>query len=239
MVYQANASPHQTWTHGSTQATYKRFDLPYPLNATYVGFWMLTGIGLLDDVANNPNPLFVYSGVAVDLASQLTPNPGAGFHLATAVSKVARDNQVDPSSVLGGILSTGPVSDAFKSQFEASCFAFQRLIKSNPQRLRIRIFVGDAIAFCMGLRQLREPGYTATCYTQPGSLKPLVLASRDQGSTSSKLALLSIRSVYSICYPTSLMHLTAPLPCCIPRHELKGLQARGICWSTFCVAKSQ
>jgi hypothetical protein len=72
----------------------------------------------------------------------------------------------------------------FSAQFEASCASFKRLAKSNPRRLRIRFFSGDAIAFCMGLRQLREPEFVANCYLRPGSTIPLVLDGEDQPSTS-------------------------------------------------------
>ena len=93
------------------------------------------------------------------------------------------------SRLLGGekrnnINDLKAVNRAFSAQFEASCASFKRLAESNPSRLRIRFFSGDAIAFCMGLRQLREPEFVPNCYLRPGSTIPLVVDGEDQPSTS-------------------------------------------------------
>src|SRR5271170_60508 len=131
-----------------------------------------------DDSGGNSkscNPLFVYSrpggmGFAVDISS----NPQAGFHLVTSVAKLSPQYELDPRKHSHDRTAHNDMS-AFILQFGASCASFKRLVNSNPRRLRIRVFAGDAIAFCMALKQHREPGYIANCYTRPGSVKPLVL----------------------------------------------------------------
>jgi len=139
------------------------------------GFW--AAIGRHHGFGSNCNPLFAYSGVAgTRFAVDKDSNPVAGFHLAATYAEIVRDYEFNPTSERNSRPpSEFPANPSFRVQFKASCDSFKRLFNSDPQRLQIRVFLGDAISFCMGLRQLREPGYIANCYSRPGSVRPLVL----------------------------------------------------------------
>ena len=141
-------------------------------------FWYLGANGCRGVDATICNPLFAYSKVAGSrFAVDKDTRPQAGFHLLTAYARVISQYELNPDRVAPSKdpMTTLPTFNAFCLQFDAWCDSFKRLVNSNVQRLRIRIFAGDAIAFCMGLRQLRQPGYVANCYTRPGSIRTLVL----------------------------------------------------------------
>ena len=152
-------------------------DAKDPLTQTYKQFWSSGPRGNSGTNRNICNPLFAYTRLAgARFAVDKDSNPLAGFHIVTAFANVDRQYLLYPMN--------GPDSrndlrqlaiNAFRLQFDASCDSFKRLVKSAPRRLRIRVFAGDEIAFCMGLRQLRDPKYTANCYSRPGSTMALVL----------------------------------------------------------------
>ena len=148
-----------------------------------VGFWNVGDYDYITASDYSCNPLFAYSDIGgTRFGVHEDSHCERGFHLATIVANLSPNYKLDPRmgapchDIVDDVVA---MTNAITMQFQASCSAFTRLVNSDPRRLRLRFFAGDAIAFCMGLRQLREPGYIANCYTRPGSTKPLVLDGED------------------------------------------------------------
>lgn len=135
-----------------------------PLQSARESFWIMGGVGV---ELINPglkgitkcNPLFAYSDIGgARFAVHRDSNPYGGFHPASAFAKLPRNyNRFHPRA--HGQNDDGSTNYGVRAlignqllQLENSCESFQRLVKSNPERLRIRVFTGDAISFCMGLR---------------------------------------------------------------------------------------
>jgi hypothetical protein len=124
------------------------------------------------------NPLIVYSSTGDDrLAIHHRINPLAGFHLATAIIELTPDSPFytphdgTPRSEEKAIDNTLFVA---KMQFSAWCSSFQKLsleTNKNPDRLTIRFFVGDAIAFCSGLSNAN----LKLSYSRPWTARPFRL----------------------------------------------------------------
>lgn len=131
------------------------------------------------------NPLFTLSDTSGSgFAVHHDTSPFAGFHLATSVSKLTPDSLYYP-----GHGDCGTLKDAVnfaEMQWDSWCMAFVNTLHSSTHKdaLRIRFFVGDAIALCMALHELRVPVDIAICYSRPGSARPLKLNGNDYLSNS-------------------------------------------------------
>jgi MYND finger len=127
-----------------------------------------------------PNPLFAYSRSGSRFAVDPDSNPLAGFPLTPAVAKLAPDSPFYLRGEQGsGTLEAATTSS--KLQFQAWCNSFRTLRQENrSHRLVIRFFVGDAIAFCLGLHGLRTPEIAPNCYSRPGTTKMLRLDDDDE-----------------------------------------------------------
>jgi hypothetical protein len=121
------------------------------------------------------NPLFVYSSAAGDrFAVHYGTNPLAGFHLATALTDIVPESRFYQKQE--GRSDVDKVVAAAKMQFAAWCNAFRNVAKESQNRLRIQLFVGDAVALCFGLNQLRTGSDdTINYYSRPWSNVPLNL----------------------------------------------------------------
>jgi hypothetical protein len=126
-----------------------------------------------------PNPLFAYSNSRSRFAVDPDSNPLAGFPLTPAVAKLASDSPFYLRELQGsGTLELATTSA--KLQFQAWCNSFRTLQRNDhSRRLVIRFFVGDAIAFCLGLQGLRTPECAANCYSRPGTPRMLRLDDDD------------------------------------------------------------
>ena len=126
------------------------------------------------------NPLFVFSSFANDkFAIHWSTNPLCGFHLAPSITELAHESylyhwnndfgRIDGERAFESALITA------QRQFAAWCKAFQNLarkvINGNSQGggLRIRIFVGDAVEFCLALAR------PVNSYSRPYTVHPLRL----------------------------------------------------------------
>ena len=143
------------------------------------------------------NQLFAYSGISGSRFSiDKNTSPLAGFHVCSALYPVSRElsssqDTQDRNSVLDSIVT------AARNQWKSWCDAFRHRvveeIRSNGRGLRIRFYIGDAVAFCLGLHlrlynllgQLTElpeasrPIETVNCYSRPGTTQPLRLDGED------------------------------------------------------------
>ena len=125
------------------------------------------------------NPLAVFSAGAGDkFAIHYRTNPLAAFHLAAAVTEVSSDTQFPVPTEK----SKHKVLIAAKLEFTAWCTAFQKIVatstesKSKLGRLRIRFFVGDAVNYCLAMKQLRTNHTDEfNAYSRPWSTSPLRL----------------------------------------------------------------
>ena len=125
------------------------------------------------------NPLFIYSYASGDRFSvHYATNPLAPFHLGTGLTKLAPGSpfyqDLEAGTTLDNVVTTA------KLQFREWCKAFQGFTSKFGQ-LRIRVFVGDAIAFCFGLNKLRAPEHVTSLnyYSRPWSQLPVALDSDD------------------------------------------------------------
>lgn len=127
------------------------------------------------------NPLAIYSSTAGDrFAIHYRTNPLAGFHLASAITRIASgpdaykrpENSRNVKDIVFAIA---------KAQFQAWCRSFQKLAqkaraaKSKNGCLRIRFHIGDAVNFCIGYHKQRfcASGESLNIYSRPWSVQPL------------------------------------------------------------------
>lgn len=127
-----------------------------------------------------PNPLFASSGSGSLFAVDPDSNPLAGFPLTPAAAKLAPDSPFYLRESQGsGAVELATTSA--KLQFQAWCNSFRALQQKDSSRhLVIRFFVGDAIAFCLGLQGLRTPECAANCHSRPGTTRMLRLDDDDE-----------------------------------------------------------
>lgn len=127
------------------------------------------------------NPLFVYSdATGSNFSVHKDTSPLTGFHIVFSSCRQSpffEDNRNNPE------LLNDAVGIA-KDQFKSWCETFRRFIgnkdpKSKGKSLKIRFFIGDAIALCRGLNELRELYDVVNCYNRPGSVVPLKIDSVD------------------------------------------------------------
>ena len=126
------------------------------------------------------NPLFVFSSLANDkFAIHWSTNPLCGFHLAPSITELTRESSLhhwnDDFGRIDGERAFESALITAQKQFAAWCKAFQNLarkvINGNSQGggLRIRIFVGDAVEFCLAL------ACPVNSYSRPYTVRPLRL----------------------------------------------------------------
>jgi hypothetical protein len=127
------------------------------------------------------NPLFVYPrGLHPAFALDSTSNPKAGFHFASTIC------QLMPDSPFKGV-ETAPMPSMRMDgkeliEFVSWCGNFQNCVKDSRDEdseisLHIQVFVGDPLAFCFALQQLRTKSHSNIlgCYVQAESGTALVL----------------------------------------------------------------
>jgi hypothetical protein len=125
------------------------------------------------------NPLFAYSDIGGSRFSvHKNTSPLSGFHVFTLIttlsyeSPISRDTQIRSTILDNAII-------AAKEQWKSWCNAFSRRvakhIKSDTQGLRVRFFISDPIALCLGLNQHHPFFDGIDWYTRPGSSQPVCL----------------------------------------------------------------
>lgn len=143
-------------------------------------FWETGGVERENiDSQQMCNPLFIYSHAAGSrFALHYGSDPLAAFQLAAGVTKLTSDSpfyQHDCGFNVKNIVA------AAKSQFGKWLSAFQDVALSsrNGQRkLRIRVYVGDGIAFAFGINKIYEKERTISLdygYSRPWSHAPINL----------------------------------------------------------------
>ena len=124
------------------------------------------------------NPLFAYSEGAGS-RFRVYPHlcPLYQYHLVTAITSLTPDSPFYQQQKDRGSLELA--TEAAKMQFEAWNSSFHRAVremKSKSQAtLRIRFFVGDAIAFSVGLNRLQSGEASDDIYSRPWSGRSLRL----------------------------------------------------------------
>jgi hypothetical protein len=114
-------------------------------------------------------------------------SPLAGFHYATSLSNLTRGSplfQVKKGNQFDWAIQTAIM------EFESWCAAFRKLADNKQTTatsnrvLRIRFFIGDAIAFCTVLDERRlNKNSPRDNYSRPGGSQVLCLDSRDYSKT--------------------------------------------------------
>ena len=140
----------------------------------------------VDSPANQyPNPLFVYSqGGGSRFCVDCEQCPYYGFHLVTSISAISPDSPFHLDLRGKGVVDR--VEEAARNQFGLWCAAFCQLVRDSIQEsksnnnatnldLRIRVFVGDALAFVDGLKRHNSGSDLGVIYSRPYSSRPLSL----------------------------------------------------------------
>jgi hypothetical protein len=118
-------------------------------------------------------------------------SPLAGFNYTTSLSNLIRNSlffQEKNGSQLDMAIQ------AARMEFESWCANFRELASkkftTSPSRrvLRIRFFIGDAVAFCKVLNERRLNKDPRETYTRPGGSQALSLDSRDYSSKNGDVA---------------------------------------------------
>jgi hypothetical protein len=126
------------------------------------------------------NPLFAYSDCAGNrFAIHQDTSHLAGFHIVASYATLTPGTLYDDRHVSGDPefeISYGALTTAVM-EYRSWCNAFRQATQRSKENkgLQIRFFIGDAVAFCMALHELREPVDVANCYSRPGSAQRLCL----------------------------------------------------------------
>jgi hypothetical protein len=147
----------------------------YEITAKHFEHYWTTGISSVDvndiTAAVFINPTFAYSLSGEGFAVHYVTDPLAPFHLAPLLASGA-------ASTFRGSKAVEHVVTGVKTQFNSWCRVFRASIAS--QSAIIRMFAGDALAFCEALRH-RALGYPtdASIYRAPWSVQPINLDGAD------------------------------------------------------------
>ena len=191
-----------------------------PIAAHYTSkFWKSGTVDSRGQVQSRQcNPLFVFSSLANDkFAVHWSSNPLCGFHLAPSITELTRESslhhwdngfgRIDGERAFESALITA------QKQFAAWCKAFQNLsrkvIDGNSQGggLRIRIFVGDAVEFCLALAS------PVNSYSRPYTVNPLRLDGAIPTANDGALASFNVIDISTLPeFVGSINLLTATIP---------------------------
>ena len=140
----------------------------------------------VDSPANQyPNPLFVYSqGGGSRFCVDCEQCPYYGFHLVTSFSAISPDSPFHLDLRGKGVVDR--VEEAARNQFGLWCAAFCGLVRDSIQNsksnndetnidLRVRVFVGDPLAFVNGLKRYNSGSDVGAIYSRPYSSRPFCL----------------------------------------------------------------
>lgn len=127
----------------------------YKLGAEHFGHYWATGIASNDKIqvaaATFLNPTFAYSISGRGFNVHYGTDPVMAFHLAEtfAPTEAASNSKT---------ISMADLAESVKSQFRAWCSAFQARVASEDviPSIVIRMFTGDALAFCHVLRHCAQ-----------------------------------------------------------------------------------
>jgi hypothetical protein len=145
-----------------------------PLNTNFEHYWR-TGTVYMDTdrSAKFMNPTFVYSMTGEGCALHYGSYPLQCFHLASAASsRPAKD------------LTINDFISCAKTQFRQWCNSFMAAVSpASPKKVTIRLFSGDALAFCRTLHHCQVASSTsASLFVSPWAEVQLDLDSGDYGT---------------------------------------------------------
>lgn len=100
-----------------------------------------------------PNPTFFYSLVGEGWCVHYGTDPLGGFHLAEAYAHASSPEKVTEADLIKVAMT----------QFRQWCAAFRVAVKADS--VRLRVFAGDAIAFCHALRDAQMVSCNSYLYT--------------------------------------------------------------------------
>ena len=158
------------------------------LSVHFEHYWR-TGTVFLDpaDLANAkfPNPTFIYSLVGEGCAIHYGTYPLQGFHLASAFTSI----RTTPSLSRNKVTDHDLVSCA-QMQFQQWCNAFKAALSSaSRETVVIRLFAGDALAFCRTLYHCHVTGSTsASTFLSAWKGTELILDGGDYGASRASAA---------------------------------------------------
>ncbi|KAI5988215.1 hypothetical protein EDD15DRAFT_1391097 [Pisolithus albus] len=130
-------------------------------------FWMT---GVTDDgspdtkPANNPNPTFAFSLFGDEFAVHYGTDPISGFHLAEALASSGLELTNKTASVIPKVVQ------AVRQQFSTWCKAVIRRVQNSSASsasLVVRMYAGEALAFCQALRAVNASAAHAPIFTAP------------------------------------------------------------------------
>ncbi|KAA1466604.1 hypothetical protein DENSPDRAFT_831464 [Dentipellis sp. KUC8613] len=129
-------------------------DAMTPTSTHFTHFWR-TGINSVDpkdrEGATHINPTFAYSASKEGFDVHYGTDCLGAFPLTPAFTCL----KASPAA------TTEPIANAVaiaKLQFEQWCSAFKTVVNADDPRLVIRVFAGDALAFCSALKYYSESG---------------------------------------------------------------------------------
>ncbi|GJE85046.1 DUF4470 and zf-MYND domain-containing protein [Phanerochaete sordida] len=117
------------------------------------------------DAATEVNPTFAYAMGDEGFMAHHGTDPLAAFHLAPIFATASITN----------LPPLGQIYRATQEQFFAWCSAFYECIQRGPAKLRIRVVVADALAFCQAL-QLQAAQSDASVFPRVSAWKASLLS---------------------------------------------------------------
>ncbi|KJA29585.1 hypothetical protein HYPSUDRAFT_126061 [Hypholoma sublateritium FD-334 SS-4] len=128
---------------------------------SYNSFWTsgLTPSKTQGNATARVNPTFVYSLAGRVFNVHYGTDPILAFHLAPALASKKESTTIED------------LADCARSQFSAWCTSFRKRLSSKGQgNIVIRFCVGESLAFCQALRDVKEMGLAETgIYEHPWS----------------------------------------------------------------------
>lgn len=121
------------------------------------------------------NPTFVYSLAGRVFNVHYGTDPILAFHLAPALASKKESTTIED------------LAECARSQFSAWCASFRKRLSSKGQgNVVIRFCVGESLAFCQALRDVKETGFAETgIYEHPWSFSRFAFDAEEYGPGSS------------------------------------------------------
>ncbi|KAI6100535.1 hypothetical protein F5141DRAFT_1031364 [Pisolithus sp. B1] len=139
----------------------------FAVSEQFKRFWMT---GVTDDgstdtkPANNPNPTFAFSLFGDEFAVHYGTDPISGFHLAEALASSGLELSNTTASVIPKVVQ------AARQQFSTWCRAVIRRFQNSSASsasLMVRMYAGEALAFCQALRYPNASAVHTPIFTAP------------------------------------------------------------------------
>ncbi|KAI6022567.1 hypothetical protein EDC04DRAFT_2606966 [Pisolithus marmoratus] len=142
----------------------------FAVSEQFERFWMT---GVADNGSpDNPNPTFAFSSFGVEFPMHYGSDPISGFHLAEALTSSGLELSNRAASVIPKVVQ------AARQQFNTWCKAVIGRVRNSSATstsLKVRMYAGDALAFCQALHSVNTSVLRTPIFVAPWKLSVVQL----------------------------------------------------------------